>query len=142
MFIFYYPLITAVFSVFAAQIFKFVMCAARTKAIDWSVCFASGGMPSSHAAFVVALSTALALQDGIRSHAFFISLVFSIIVLYDSMGLRRAVGEQAILLNKMAERYFDKDALDPLKIIRGHTPVEVAAGFCLGVSVAALSYVF
>ncbi len=142
MFIFYYPLITAVFSVFAAQMFKLAVCAAKTRTLDWSVCFSSGGMPSSHAAFVVALSTALALQDGVRSHAFFISLVFSTIVLYDSMGLRRAVGEQAELLNKMSQRYFEKDMPGSLKIIRGHTPVEVIAGFCLGVSLAVLSYMF
>ena len=142
MFIFYYPLITAVFSVFAAQVFKLVVCAAKTRTLDWSVCFSSGGMPSSHTAFVVALSTALALQDGVQSHAFFISLVFSTIVLYDSMGLRRAVGEQAERLNKMSARYFEKDMPDPLKIIKGHTPAEVVAGFCLGVSVAVLSYAF
>ena len=49
----------------------------------------TGGMPSSHAASVSALSTMVGLQEGFRSNLFGVTLFFSLIVMYDAAGLRR-----------------------------------------------------
>ncbi|TMQ72760.1 MAG: hypothetical protein E6K81_06485, partial [Candidatus Eisenbacteria bacterium] len=52
----------------------------------------TGGMPSSHAASVSSLSTMVGLHDGFRSSLFAVTLFFSLIVMYDAAGLRRAAG--------------------------------------------------
>ncbi len=61
----------------------------------------SGGMPSSHASFVSTLSTSIGLIYGFSSNFFAIVAVFSLIIMYDAGGVRRAVGEQANVLNNM-----------------------------------------
>ena len=52
----------------------------------------TGGMPSSHAASVAALSTEVAFHEGVRSILFGVTLYFSLVVMYDAAGLRRAAG--------------------------------------------------
>lgn len=50
--------------------------------------FGSGGMPSAHSTFVVALSTAIGIKNGVWSDTFALCLVFSIIIIYDAMNVR------------------------------------------------------
>jgi uncharacterized protein len=50
--------------------------------------FGSGGMPSAHSTFVIALATAMGLKYGATSDEFLICLVFSIIIIYDAMNVR------------------------------------------------------
>ena len=61
--------------------------------------------------------------------------------MYDAMGVRRAAGEQAKVLNKIIEKHsenenndFDRQA--ELKEYLGHTPLQVLAGGLLGILVA------
>ena len=61
----------------------------------------SGGMPSSHTATVASLCIALARREGFDSPMFALSIVFAAIVMYDALGVRRAAGEQAKVLNQM-----------------------------------------
>lgn len=56
------------------------------------------GMPSSHSAAVSSLITALILQYGIGSGYVAIATTFGVIVMFDSMGVRRQSGEQGIVL--------------------------------------------
>ena len=100
---------------------------------------ASGGMPSSHSATVCALTTAIALTEGVGSIAFAVSAVMSFIVMYDARGVRRSAGEQAQKLNDIIEHLSDNDEDfehdDPVKEILGHTPLQVVIGAILGVAV-------
>ena len=114
---------------------------------NFSRILSSGGMPSSHAAFVSTLSTSVALKYGYNSDLFAIVVVFSLIVIYDAGGVRRAVGEQANVLNNLLKNIDFKD-LTPdrgkeikkdLKELVGHTPIEVLLGALLGISIALLS---
>lgn len=105
----------------------------------------SGGMPSSHSSFVMGLSTAIGLVHGWDSTLFAIAIVMSLIVMYDAAGVRRAVGKQAIIINKMIEDLHKKKGKreknvteQRLKELVGHTPIEVFAGALLGVVVAYL----
>lgn len=61
----------------------------------------SGGMPSAHSTFVVALSTAIGIKHQISSDYFAICLIFSIIVIYDAMNVRYQSGLHAKAINKM-----------------------------------------
>ncbi|KAK9865723.1 hypothetical protein WJX84_005453 [Apatococcus fuscideae] len=95
----------------------------------------SGGMPSSHTAMVVALTTALGVISGTNSNVFAIGLVFSLVVMYDASGVRLHAGRQASVLNMIiTELPPDHPVSDtrPLRDTLGHTPLQVAVGAMLG----------
>lgn len=104
----------------------------------------TGGMPSSHASFVSSLTTMIGLNHGFSSDFFAIVLVFSLIIMYDATGVRRAVGKQAAVLNHLISHLSNKENLEliyeELKELIGHTPVEVIAGAFLGITIAILAY--
>lgn len=105
----------------------------------------AGGMPSSHSATVCAMVVATGRYCGVNSPLFAIAAVLSIIVMYDAMGVRYETGEQAKVLNKMLEQWIEvTEKNNPflqnmhLKEMVGHTPLQVMAGFALGVLVGFL----
>ena len=100
----------------------------------------TGGMPSSHAASVAALSTMVGLNQGFRSNLFGVTLFFSLIVMYDAAGLRRAAGRQAAVLNRLIEEHFANPEAGAQRLMEllGHTPLEVLFGALLGVASALL----
>jgi hypothetical protein len=51
--------------------------------------------------YVQGVTTAVALQFGLGSPLFAISLAFSVIVMYDAMGVRQHAGKQAEVLNQV-----------------------------------------
>lgn len=100
----------------------------------------TGGMPSSHSAAVAALSTAVGLQEGFTTALFGVTLYFSLIVMYDAAGLRRAAGRHATVLNRLIDRHFQHPEDDTQKLMEllGHTPFEVFIGASLGIFSALL----
>ena len=100
----------------------------------------TGGMPSSHAASVSALTTMIGLSEGFRSGLFCVTLFFSLIVMYDAAGLRRAAGRQAVVLNRLIEEHFAHPEAGAQRLMEllGHTPFEVLVGALLGVASALL----
>ncbi|MFW6269653.1 MAG: divergent PAP2 family protein [Bacillota bacterium] len=113
--------------------------------LDVTRLIGSGGMPSSHSAFVSTLATVIGLKYGIKSDLFAIVGIFSLIVLYDAGGVRRAVGKQANVLNDIIThlnlRNIDREKeflKEELKELIGHTPFEVLAGTLLGISIGLL----
>jgi acid phosphatase family membrane protein YuiD len=69
---------------------------------------------------------------------FAVSLFFAFIVMYDAAGVRRAVSNQARILNRMLDELFSRSpSFDRrLREFIGHTPVEVFAGAFLGILLA------
>jgi uncharacterized protein len=96
----------------------------------------TGGMPSSHAASVAALTTTVGLTEGLLSSLFGVTLFFSLIVMYDAAGLRRSAGQHARLLNKIVAEHGDPQSERKLFELLGHTPLEVLVGGMLGVGAA------
>jgi uncharacterized protein len=92
--------------------------------------FTSGGMPSSHTTSVVALTTMIYLVDGVNSSIFGLSLLFSLIVMYDATKVRRSSGEQGEAIATIIKK-LEIDVKKP-RSDKGHTPHEVAAGILLG----------
>lgn len=125
---------------FLAQALKVVITLLTKKKFDLYRFVGSGGMPSSHSSMVMGLSTAVGLKAGWDSISYGISLVFALIIMYDASGVRRAVGKQAIILNKILEDRHNHKPIGEkrLKELVGHTPVEVFAGALLGIVVANL----
>lgn len=128
----------SIFSAFFAQFLKMFTVLLREKRFSFTPLFQSGGMPSSHSAFVVCLSTSIGLVDGWASSTFAIATTFALIVMYDATGVRRAAGLQARVLNKMLEELDQLRTIQDkrLKELLGHTPREVLAGAILGLVIA------
>lgn len=83
-----------------------------------------GGMPSTHSTLVSSISTIIYMDYGMSS-LFAITLIFSLITIYDSMGIRYESGKQAEVINEIAGSNLEE------KI--GHKPIETLAGIILGI---------
>lgn len=121
-----------------AQAFKVIRGFIVEKRFNFKYFLLAGGMPSSHSAVVMALSTAAGIYEGFDSIIFLVTLVFSIITMFDAAGVRRAVGRQAVLLNKIIDELYERGQVkeERLKALLGHTPFEVFAGAVWGVVVS------
>lgn len=122
----------------AAQAIKIVLGVMRSGRFDFRWLFGTGGMPSTHAAGVTALSTSIGLLKGFDSPLFAIAIAFTVITLFDAQGVRRWSGRQAQILNRMMEDIYFKRRIQEqrLKELLGHTPVQVLAGMAIGLVTA------
>ncbi len=118
---------------FVAQSIKFIFDLIKNKRVDFRKFIGSGGMPSSHTAFTVSITTIMGIHNGFDSDIFAVSAIFSLIVMADAAGLRRAAGKQAEVLNKLVNSNEHIQLDKELKVLLGHTPVEVLAGAALGI---------
>ena len=136
-------LVTSIISWFIAQAIKVIASLIQNKKLDFRRFVGSGGMPSSHAAFVTSLATAAGIIKGFGSTDFAICTVFALVVMYDAAGVRRAAGQQARILNKLLEDFEKSDFSQSdkhLKELLGHTPKEVFVGALLGITIALLRH--
>ena len=125
---------------FLSQLIKVVRGATQEKRFNFRWLFDTGGMPSAHSATVASLSTVTGLYYGFDAVIFMIVVIFSIITMFDAAGVRRNVGRQAIILNKMLKDVYEKGEVGERRVkeLLGHTPVEVFAGAFLGIIIAFL----
>ena len=96
-----YPLVAAMFAIFISQLTKVPVNYIFNRRLDFNLIFATGGMPSSHSAGVTALITAIIVEHGWDSPLTAIALTFGILVMFDSMGVRRQSGEHGIIINQL-----------------------------------------
>lgn len=134
-------LLTALIAWFFAQFTKLVRYRLENGFFNFRVLTTSGGMPSSHSALVVAATTRIAITEGYLSPIFGVCVVFSLVVMYDAVGVRQSVGEQAQTLNKIQEELKGLIAFDSevIKEVLGHTGFQVFVGMVLGLIVGGLS---
>ena len=127
---------------FLAQVAKILLTLLLEKRFDIRLLTASGGMPSSHSSCVVACTTALGKLYGFTGPLFAVATVFSAIVMYDACNVRRSAGDTAKLVNKLLahlEKTSAEELADDLKIIMGHTPLQVLAGAVIGFGIGLLA---
>ena len=132
-----YEVIFVAFSgIILAQFVKCLLHLIVKRNLDLRLFTTTGGMPSSHSAGVMGLSTAVGLIRGFDSIEFAIALGYAFIVMYDAAGVRRAAGKQAACLNKIIMDLYKQDLAEAggkLKELLGHTPMQVFAGAIFGV---------
>ena len=118
-----------------SQSIKIMLGVLQLRRFDFRWLVGTGGMPSTHAAGVTALSLAIGFQSGFDSPLFAIAIAFTVITLFDAQGVRRWSGRQAQVLNKMMEDMYFKRRIQEqrLKELLGHTPLEVLAGMGIGI---------
>ena len=132
----YEVILTAFSAIFTAQVLKCIVFVILKRKIDVRLFTTTGGMPSSHSAGVMGLSTTVGLINGFSSIEFAISIGFACIVMYDAAGVRRAAGKQAACLNKIIMDIYKQDLVEAggkLKELLGHTPMQVFVGALYGV---------
>lgn len=150
-----YVLCVALIAWATAQVLKTILNFVVTKKFRVERLVGAGGMPSSHTALVCSMTVAVSKLTGMNSPEFAIAFIIAAVVMYDAMGVRRAAGEQAKVLNKIVFQWGDvvkKDspekesskkadsseelAKKELKEFLGHTPLEVLGGALLGILIA------
>lgn len=140
-------IIVSALSWLVAQLIKFAVNIAKErkkngslKGLNPSTVFASGGMPSSHTATVVSLTASVLFNYGIRSHLLAICVVFAVIVIFDAMNVRKVVGDMAKQFNDLAWQFYDEHNTEykRIKVIEGHSFLEVLAGAAVGFTVSFL----
>lgn len=118
--------------VFLVPVIAMVLCECVKVTVDyfktgrWSGgMFRPGGMPSTHSAFVTSLLIVIARRNGFESSEFAIAFVFAAVVWYDAISLRRTVGQQAGILNKLQKGEHLRERV-------GHSAREMFAGIAFG----------
>ena len=128
---------------FSAQIVKYLIDGLRHR--GWGLrhlVLGSGGMPSSHTAFVAALATMAGKTEGFDSLSFAICFVFCFVVMTDAIGVRRETGRQGSAINLLMDwltlEHDDTEESAELKERVGHSPLEVLIGMLWGIGCALL----
>ena len=126
-----------------AQLLKAIISAIVHKKFSFDRLVGDGGMPSGHSATVMSLATMCGLRDGFGSVTFGLAMIFAIVVMHDATGVRREAGKHAQSIISIVEAlndYFSESdeqiKTDKLKVLVGHTPLQVAVGAVLGVVTA------
>lgn len=132
----YEVLSAGLFSAFTAQVIKFIIFTIQTRKINFKIFTTTGGMPSSHSAGVMGISTSVGLIGGFDSLVFAVALGYALVTMYDAAGVRRAAGKTAACLNRMMDDFYKHDVQaigGKLKELLGHTPFEVIMGAIYGI---------
>ena len=113
---------------FVAQVLKTLINFILLGKFQLERMWGDGGMPSAHSATVCAMAC-----------------VVAIITMHDAMGVRHETGEQAKVLNQMIDQWIEVSEKNApflqnmhLKEMVGHTPLQVVAGFLVGLVVGLL----
>ena len=133
-------LILSGLSWFFAQLVKGIIQRIVNGSFSLEQFLASGGMPSSHSALVTCCAISIGAYYGFDSGLFALALLFAIVVMYDACHVRKSSGEQALLLNDLlrylSEHQGEQPTEQELKVVLGHTTLQVFFGALLGLTVA------
>jgi len=126
----------------SAQALKVLIEYFRTKSVNKTLLFSTGGMPSSHSALMVALAASIGTIEGLYSPLFAIAITSALVVMYDAAGVRRAAGKQAEVINMLMDS-LNNIGITPdekLKELLGHSPIEVVAGAIWGILTSTVAH--
>lgn len=132
------PLIASGCAWMVAQLIKLAIYMVRERKFDYGFMLRLGGMPSSHSAASAAGAASIGMLTGFDSPAFTLAAGLMAMIMVDAQSVRYAAGQQAKLLNQMAEEFYRDHKFSPEKLVEflGHTRLEVLAGAVLGVLTA------
>lgn len=121
-----------------AQFIKLFTFMVREKRFDFAFLFRFGGMPSSHTAACAAAAVSVGIRAGFGSTAFCAMFGLLMTIMIDAQGVRHEAGEQAKLLNRIADEFYASRKLPRERLVEflGHTRWEVFWGLILGVVLA------
>ncbi|MBR0475100.1 MAG: divergent PAP2 family protein [Erysipelotrichaceae bacterium] len=143
-----YPFYSAIIALVIAQILKPLIVYVFHREWKPILLLASGGMPSSHSALVSALCLSVGLIEKFSSTMFAITLVFSLVILFDACNVRYYAGQNITLTKKLIDDLVELGNLkidDPIyhkkmKEVLGHTYLEVLGGIIVGLATSYIYY--
>ncbi len=106
------------------------------------VLFETGGMPSSHSAFVTGTAAGVGWQMGFNNSEFALAVTVAFVVMYDASGIRRAAGLTAKRVNLLPLSIWKNPPEEQLKESLGHSRSEVLIGSLIGPAIALPGLVF
>ena len=105
---------------------------------------AYSGMPSGHSALMVSITTIIGLKLGLTNPLFAITLIMTMLVIRDAVGLRKYIGEHGEVINDLVEDLEEDEYLDEQypKLLEkiGHTTKQVLAGAIIGFVISYLGW--
>ncbi len=107
-----------------------------------SVLLETGGMPSSHSAFVTGTAAGVGLEMGFNHSEFAMAATLAFVVMYDASGIRRSAGHTSSRVNLISDQLPSVQFNSPLKESLGHTRLEVLVGSLFGPAIALPGIVF
>lgn len=129
-----FVILNAALAWFIAQSVKTVIGLVKRKRLGLVAALTgSGGMPSSHTAFVTGLAAAIYQSNGI-SLVFILALALAIITIRDALGVRNTVDQHAHVLNQLlvAQGASLAAGQPPLATNTGHQLGDVIGGLAVG----------
>ncbi|SFM11086.1 divergent PAP2 family protein [Pelosinus propionicus] len=97
----------------------------------------NGGFPSTHTTVISSTVFFIGLSEGINQPVFSLGIAVLMITIFDAMGIRRALGKQAAMINQHIGPH---QIAKPLRERQGHTPFEVLGGLIVGFVLAFVFY--
>ena len=134
-----YHILSPFLGFISAQVVKFFITLIKDKKFDPRKLIENGEMPSSHTSTVVALAFSLGIAEGFDKPVTAVAFVLMMVVIIDALGVRRATGKNAKVINEIASDLYEKKTgkslKKKLKEKVGHEPIEVLAGAIIGIIV-------
>lgn len=129
-------LIAPLASAIIAQLGKLLVKSNNLK-FNWQSFSSYSGLPSSHAAMIISLTTSVGLTQGFNSALFFVCVILSFFIIRDALGLRQYVGQHGQILNSLVKDLNNNKIIAAEKYPHliekiGHTPAQIIAGAILG----------
>ena len=132
---------------FIAQLIKFIIEVSTHRKINWRRFFESGGMPSSHSAFVCSIAMGIGFREGFASTFFALAFMIAMVVILRRHGRApklRETRRPSMVRGKISEDQVEEDPFPewgkPLREALGHKPTEVISGAILGIAVSFLAF--
>ncbi|MBC8016716.1 MAG: divergent PAP2 family protein [Sporomusaceae bacterium] len=127
--------LTPIIAWFAAGTLKFIVNYIRFSRQAVGL-IGNGGFPSTHTTVISSTVFLIGLTEGMTAPVFGLGVAVLMITIIDALGIRRAVGKQASVINR---HILPGNTTEPaLRERQGHNPVEVLGGLVLGFIVAYL----
>ena len=117
----------------ATQLIKFINSLIKEREMNFKKLIEMGGIPSTHSAASVTLTTLIGIREGLFSVFFALSLFLTIFIMIEATGIRRIAGRHAVAINRIVKSQPDSDTYyGNLLVPVGHTPFEVLVGSVFG----------
>ena len=132
----------------SAQLIKIIIALVVEKKFRADRIFGDGGMPSGHSATVTTVAILVGWTLGFDTPWFAMATMFAIIVMNDAAGVRQEAGKHAAMLKVIGDAFnamfTEKDEqvrTEKIKLLVGHTPLQVLFGAILGITVSVICIV-
>lgn len=127
-----------------ASLLKFVIASVMSKRPRFDrFLHGDGGMPSCHTALVISLVIMCLWCLSARSPLVALAFVFAFVTVNDALGVRRETGKQAVTIKELGDAFNamfaepdEQIRTEKIKVLVGHTPLQVIWGGVVGFLVA------